>query len=147
MRFVLYEARNDNIALEKEIEYLENYISLQQLRLKNPFFVSFEKDANCSHKTIAPMLFIPFVENAFKHGQKNVVAPGIEISLDCNDGNINFEVVNRYDITVSQNKDSASGIGLENVKKRLRLLYPKRHNLEIDDRNGLFKVKLSLDVG
>jgi len=147
MRFVLYEAKSDSIALEKEIEYLENYISLQQLRLKNPFFVSFEKDTNCNHKTIAPMLFIPFVENAFKHGQKNVVAPGIEITLDCKEGNINFEVVNRCDKSVIQNKDTASGIGLENVKKRLQLLYPNRHKLEIDDRNGLFKVKLSLVIG
>ncbi len=142
MRFVLYESKSDSIAIEKEIEYLENYISLQQLRLKNPFFVSFKKDSTCKHRTIAPMLFIPFVENAFKHGQKNIVAPGIEINLSCSDGNINFEVVNRHSVLKDQNKDTASGIGLVNVKKRLELLYPKRHKLEIDDRNGLFKIKL-----
>lgn len=144
MRFVLYEAKNDNIAIEKEIEYLENYISLQQLRLKNPFFVNFTKDSTCKHRTIAPMLFIPFVENAFKHGQKNIVAPGIEINLNCSDGNINFEVINRHSLLKDQNKDTASGIGLVNVKKRLELLYPKKHKLIIDDRNGLFKIKLVL---
>ena len=88
------------------------------------------------------MLFIPFVENAFKHGLKNIVAPGIEITLNCKDGNINFEVINRHSVLKDQNKDTASGIGLVNVKKRLELLYPNKHRLDIDDRNGLFKIKL-----
>ncbi len=96
MRFMLYEANSDRVPLEKEINYLESYISLQQLRLKNPFFVNFKNDINCKGLSIAPMLFIPFVENAFKHGLKNIVTPGIDITLNCDNGIIHFEVVNRY---------------------------------------------------
>ncbi len=144
MRFTLYDANSDRVLLEKEINYLESYISLQQLRLKNPFFVNFTNEANCKGMSIAPMLFIPFVENAFKHGLKNIVAPGIEISLNCEDGNINFEVVNRYSMIEEQNKDATSGIGLVNTKKRLELLYPNKHKLEIRKSSGIFKVNLTI---
>lgn len=144
MRFTLYDANSDRVPLEKEISYLESYISLQQLRLKNPFFVKFNNDADCKGMSIAPMLFIPFVENAFKHGLKNIVAPGIEISLNCVEGNINFEVVNRYSMIEEQNKDATSGIGLVNTKKRLELLYPNKHKLEIRKSTGIFKVTLTI---
>jgi len=144
MRFTLYDANNDRVALEKEISFLESFISLQQLRLKNPYFVKFANEVNCKSMLIAPMLFIPFVENAFKHGLKNIVAPGIEISLNCDDGNINFEVVNRYSLHEIQNKDTTSGIGLVNTKKRLELLYPKKHKLEIRKSDGIFKVNLTI---
>lgn len=144
MRFTLYEANSDRVSLDKEISYLESYISLQQLRLKNPFFVNFNNESNCQSMSIAPMLFIPFVENAFKHGLKNIVAPGIEISLNCDDGNINFEVVNRYSMIEEHNKDSTSGIGLINTKKRLQLLYPDKYKLEIRKSTGIFKVNLTI---
>jgi len=144
MRFMLYDANSDRVPLDKEISYLESYIALQQLRLKNPFFVSFKNEVDCKSMSIAPMLFIPFVENAFKHGLKNIVAPGIEITLDCNEGNINFEVVNRYSDIEEQNKDATSGIGLINTKKRLELLYPKKHKLEIRKSTGIYKVNLTI---
>ncbi len=146
MRFVLYEANSDNISLEKEIDYLESYISLQSLRMRNQYFVSFEnKSDNCKGLTIAPMIFIPFVENAFKHGLKNIVAPGIEIFLDCKDGNINFEVVNRYSELDEQNKDKTKGIGIDNARRRLELLYPDKHSLDITKHKGVFKVKLKIN--
>lgn len=142
MRFTLYDANNDRVPLDREITYLENYISLQQLRLKNPFFVDFEMEGNCAGKTITPMLFIPFVENAFKHGLKNVVAPGIEIKLKCENQTITFEVSNHYNSIEVQNKDKTSGIGLINTKKRLELLYPGKHILDITEKDGIFKVVL-----
>lgn len=146
MRFVLYEANSDSISLEKEIDYLESYISLQSLRMRNQYFVSFENNSeNCRGLTIAPMIFIPFVENAFKHGLKNIVAPGIEIFLDCKDGNINFEVVNRYSELDEQNKDKTKGIGIDNARRRLELLYPDNHTLEITKHKGVFKVKLKIN--
>jgi two-component system, LytTR family, sensor kinase len=144
MRFTLYEASNDRVPLEREINYLENYISLQQLRLKNPYFVKFENTTDCKGMTIAPMLFIPFVENAFKHGLKNVVAPGIEITLNCENDVLTFEVINRYSNLEEQNKDATSGIGLANTRKRLNLLYPEKHKLEIRKSTGIFKVNLSI---
>lgn len=144
MRFTLYEANTDRVSLEKEVNYLENYISLQQLRLKNPYFVKFIKSINCKGKVIAPMLFIPFVENAFKHGLKNIVAPGIEIELSCENKILKFEVVNRYSVHDEQNKDETSGIGLANTKKRLELLYHDKYKLEIRKSAGIFKVNLEI---
>lgn len=144
MRFTLYDANSDRVPMEKELKYLENYIALQQLRLKNPFFVKFDNELNCGLKSIAPMLFIPFVENAFKHGSKNVVAPGIEISLRCEDNILKFEVVNHYNMIEEHNKDASSGIGLVNTKKRLELLYPGKHKLEIRKSAGIYKVNLEI---
>ncbi len=144
MRFMLYEANSDRVPLEKEINYLQSYISLQQMRLKNPFFVNFKNDINCKGLSIAPMLFIPFVENAFKHGLKNIVTPGIDISLNCDNGIINFEVINRYSELEDQNKDATSGIGLVNTQKRLELLYHNKHKLEISKNDGIFKVTLKI---
>lgn len=144
MRFMLYEANSDRIPLDKEINYLESYISLQQMRLKSPFFVNFKNDVSCTGLSIAPMLFIPFVENAFKHGLKNIVTPGIDISLNCENGVINFEVVNRYSDAEVQNKDATSGIGLINTQKRLELLYPNLYTLDISKDDGIFKVSLKI---
>jgi len=142
MRFTLYDADTDRVSLEKEITYLESYIALQQLRFKNPFFVSFTKEGKCAGKKISPMLFIPFVENAFKHGLKNKVSPGIEILLKCQNQTLTFEVSNHYSEIESQNKDKTSGIGLINTKKRLSLLYPGKHILDISKKEGIFKVTL-----
>lgn len=142
MRFTLYDADNDRVPLEREISFLENFIALQQLRLKNPFFVNFDIDGKCIGKSIAPMLFIPFVENAFKHGLKSVVAPGIEIKLKCENETMIFEVSNHFSSLEVQNKDKTSGIGLINTEKRLALLYPEKHKLTISRKDGIFKVVL-----
>jgi hypothetical protein len=144
MRFMLYDTSTDQVSLEKEVNYLESYIALQQMRLKNPSFVKFTKEGNCIGKTIAPMLFIPFVENAFKHGQKNVKAPGIEINLSCMPESVKFDVVNHADKNKEINKDSTPGIGLANTKRRLELLYPGRHELSIRNDNGLYMTSLKI---
>lgn len=144
MRFMLYDTNTDQVSLEKEVNYLESYISLQQIRLKDPSFVRFSKEGSCVGKTIAPMLFIPFVENAFKHGQKNVKAPGIEIHLNCSAESLKFDVVNHVDRSNLINKDSTQGIGLANTKRRLELLYPKRHEFNIREDNGLYITSLKI---
>ncbi|OQX72482.1 MAG: hypothetical protein DRI88_01765 [Bacteroidetes bacterium] len=144
MRFMLYDTSTDNVPLEKEINYLKSYISLQQIRLKDPGFVKVNLEGNCLGKTIAPMLFIPFVENAFKHGQKNVAAPGIEIRLECLKDSLNFEVINRVDVSAEMNKDNTPGIGLANTKRRLELLYPGRHKLSIKTENGYYISRLHI---
>lgn len=144
MRFMLYDTNTDQVSLEKEINYLESYISLQQMRLKDPSFVRFSKEGNCVGKTIAPMMFIPFVENAFKHGQKNVKAPGIEINLSCKPDSLKFDVVNHADKNKDFNKDSTKGIGLANTQRRLELLYPGRHKFTIRQDNGLFITSLEI---
>lgn len=146
MRFMLYDTSTDEVPLDKEINYLKSYISLQEIRLKDPDFVKVTIDGNCHGKTIAPMLFIPFVENAFKHGQKNVRSPGIEIKLTCLLDSINFEVINYVDESKDVNKDDTSGIGLINTKRRLELLYPEKHELDITKENGYYKSKLRIYI-
>ncbi|MEE4258555.1 MAG: histidine kinase, partial [Bacteroidales bacterium] len=144
MRFMLYDTTTDEVPLDKEVNYLKSYISLQGMRMKGSDFVSVTLEGNCHGKTIAPMLFIPFVENAFKHGQKNVKSPGIEIKLSCLLDSINFEVINCVDESRQMNKDETSGIGLINTKRRLELLYPDKHELNITRENGYYRSNLRI---
>lgn len=146
MRFMLYDTSTDEVPLDKEVNYLKSYISLQQMRLKDPDFVTVTIEGNCHGKTIAPMLFIPFVENAFKHGQKNVASPGIEVKLTCLIDSINFEVINYVDDKKEMNKDDTSGIGLINTKRRLELLYPGKHEFTIEKENGSYKSSLRIYI-
>ena len=146
MRFMLYDTSTDEVPLEKEINYLKSYISLQQMRLKNPGFVKVDIMGSCAGKSIAPMLFIPFVENAFKHGLKNVKAPGIKITLTCRNDSINFEVINHVDGSGDMNKDSTPGIGLANTKRRLELLYPGQHKLTIKKEDGTYISRLHIKL-
>ncbi len=90
------------------------------------------------------MMFIPFVENAFKHGLKTVKAPGIKIKLICEPNRVNFEVVNHADETKTINKDRTQGIGLANTRRRLELLYPERHEMSVLNENGYYTSKLTI---
>ncbi len=141
MRHMLYESDKEKVALEKEVEYLKNYIQLQQLRLPPKVQVNFQVEGELQGKTIAPMLFIPFVENAFKHGVDNR-GGNIQIKMLVKGNTLSFDMINR--ISQAQNKDAVSGIGLANVRKRLDLLYPNRYKLEYKETNGNFVVHLHL---
>ncbi len=143
MRHMLYESDKEKVELEKETEYLKNYILLQKLRLPSEVQVHFQTEGDLRGKTIAPMLFIPFIENAFKHG---VDAKGgnIQIRLQVSGNKLSFDMMNR--ISKAQNKDKVSGIGLSNVQKRLELLYPGRYKLEYKETNGNFVVHFHLNL-
>jgi hypothetical protein len=143
MRHMLYESEKEFISLEKEIEYLENYIELQKLRLTKEAKVEFELKGETSNKLIEPMLLIPFIENAFKHG---VDAGGadIKIFLEVSDNQLYFVVENH--ISQSKEKDENSGIGLANIIKQLKYRYPGHHQLKIDESKGIFKIKLTLNL-
>jgi two-component system, LytTR family, sensor kinase len=145
MRYMLYDANTEKVPLEKEIEYLQSFIELQKLRQKEQDFVEMTITGSPEGKTIAPMLLIPFVENAFKHGNKSGSCPGISITLTIKPGSITFEVNNsvRSDTTIQ--KDASAGIGLHNIQRRLDLLYPGKHSLLITEENALFNVKLILE--
>lgn len=142
MRYMLYDAVSEKVLLEKEINYLKSFIELQLLRIKNKDFISFEVTGDVNGKLIAPMLLIPFIENAFKHGDKSATNPGITIKLECNQKGIIFEVQNRKNISAM--KDESGGIGLNNVKRRLDLIYPQRYDLEIIEIDERFSVKLEI---
>lgn len=142
MRYMLYEANVEKVPLSKEIEYLKGYISLQKLRFKEKDFVTFNIVGDTNNKTISPMLFISFVENAFKHGSKKINESRIQIQLLIEKKQIYFECKNHY--SNKNNKDSTKGIGLDNVKRRLALLYPNKHNLVISEENSIFTTQLTL---
>jgi two-component system, LytTR family, sensor kinase len=145
MRYMLYDANSDMVPLEKEIEYLQSFIELQKLRQKEQDFVTINITGSPDDKTIAPMLLIPFVENAFKHGNKSGSSPGININLAIHPESIIFEVKNSVKTNLPVQKDASTGIGLHNIQRRLDLLYPGKHSLLITEDNALFNVKLILE--
>jgi sensor histidine kinase YesM len=144
MRYMLYEANADKVMLHQEVEYLKSFIELQKLRLKNNDFVKFTIEGDIGFKRIAPMLLVPFVENAFKHGNRNVEGPGIKIRLKAMEDETLFEVENHIKPYKDDENIQSSGIGLQNVKRRLNLLYPDAHSLNISEIDGIYKVTLIL---
>jgi two-component system, LytTR family, sensor kinase len=146
MRYMLYDANTDKVLLEKEIEYLQSFIELQKLRLRKQDFVEITILGNPEGRTIAPMLLIPFVENAFKHGGKSGPVPGIRINLDVQPEKIVFEIINCMRTTPNPSNDPAGGIGLQNIQRRLDLLYPGKHSLLITHDKDQFNVKLVIET-
>jgi sensor histidine kinase YesM len=140
MRYVLSDANAENVHLEQEIEYIRSYIELQKLRVKEPGFVSLEIEGS-TDAIIAPMLLIPFVENAFKHGSRNH-QPGIIIHLYADNHLIRFEVSNYLRKHPQIAEKHSGGIGLSNIRRRLELIYPDRHKLTIKEEEDQFKVIL-----
>jgi two-component system, LytTR family, sensor kinase len=145
MRYTLYDSNADKVPLSKEVEYLKSFIELQQLRFKPDNFTKFDILGNIEGFTIAPMIFIPFVENAFKHGSKKVDSPGIIITLAVDNKKTIFEVMNYVVTEETINKDTAGGIGLQNVKRRLELLYKDKYKITITQPENQFNVKLEID--
>ncbi|HEY5391517.1 MAG TPA: histidine kinase [Hanamia sp.] len=146
MRYMLYETDEEKVLLENEIEYLQSYIDLQQQRLSKKVIVTVNMCKGDRHYEIYPMLLIPFVENAFKHGTGFIQNPHIDIELKAKDNILYFNVSNTYDPGLQQIKDKASGIGLANVRRRLDLLHPGNYSLTIKKENNLFKVMLQINL-
>ena len=145
LRYQLYECNADTIDIEKEIAYLEDYIRLQQLRKDNNYKVEVKMEDVHGFRVV-PLLLIPFVENAFKHiSHYNERENFVRVELSKTNGVFNFSVENsKEDHQIST--EAKGGIGLTNVKRRLELLYPGRHELQIDNSNAIFKVSLQLNV-
>jgi len=143
MRYMLYDSNSDIVPLEKEIDYLRSFIELQELRINQAGYVEFKIEGSTENRTIAPMLLIPFVENAFKHGGKNH-SPGIIIHLNCTQSQISFEVRNYKKKNLMARNDEIGGIGLQNIKRRLDLLYHGKHTLVIEDSQEMFAIKLDI---
>lgn len=147
MRYMLNDA-GKKISLQQEVEYLESYIALQQLRFGRDVKIvaHVERPGEETNYSIEPMLLIPFVENAFKHGADYADGPAIDIHLAVKSGALVFRVKNKFDRADSTGMDENSGIGLGNVRSRLALLYPGRHELIITDDNNLFSIHLTLKL-
>ena len=146
LRYQLYECSADTIAIEKEIGYLDDYIRLQQLRKDAHYEVKWQPEAAMNGFSIAPLLLVPFVENAFKHishhtAQKNF----IHIGAERQNGLFRFSVANSKDNYAST--EGKGGIGLANIKRRLELLYPGKHTLDIHNNEHEFLVTLQIEIG
>ena len=146
LRYMLYDSNDGKVPLQKEIDYLDNYISLASLKDSRGLNVKVEIDKSQPGIKVAPLLFIPFVENAFKHSKIEDLKNGfINISLITSSEQIEFSVENSIP-SVSFKKDKLRGIGLTNTKKRLELLYPYKHLLNISDSGNVYSVILKLDL-
>jgi two-component system LytT family sensor kinase len=143
LRYMLYETDEDKVSLHKEIEYLQSYIDLQKQRFADNVMINVSFDNVDGQQQIHPMLLIPFVENAFKHGT-GMFIPEITIKLRTDDRKLFFEVRNRFSENGNEAKDKSSGIGLANVRRRLNLLYGNNHHLDIIKDNNRFTVKLEI---
>jgi LytS/YehU family sensor histidine kinase len=144
LRYQLYECNGREITVEKEISYLKSYVDLQRHRLDDNYWVSFAHDEVTDFK-IAPLLLIPFVENAFKYVSNLPKDNEIRIDLWKKGNALRMMVFNTCD-PESLTKSNGHGIGLKNVKRRLELLYPERHTLELQHRPGSFQVNLEITI-
>lgn len=143
MRFMLYETKPDRIPLQKEIDYIQKYLDLQKIRHSNPDLVHFNLKGNVKNQVIAPMTFIPFIENAFKHTKTKKSGVAIEINLIIENDNIIFECKNEFSHTALK---EPNGLGNELIIRRLALIYNQKQHLEIEKTDDLYVVKLSIDL-
>ncbi|GGH21992.1 sensor histidine kinase [Mucilaginibacter phyllosphaerae] len=141
MRYMLYECNDNKVDLDKELQYLQNYIDLQKIRFGNHAFINFEVNGAVTNQQIVPLLLISFIENAFKHGIANDAAAPITMRINVDDGHLSFFIRNKKH---THNRDASGGIGLANVRRRLNLLYPGKYNLDIRDEADTYTCQLSL---
>ena len=141
MRFTIYDGKRDHVPLHQEVTYLQNYIRLQQMRFSDKLKVSFEIEVSDDAASVPPLLLIILVENAFKHGVSSSVENAwVEIRLEASAKRLFFEVSNNR----QPDRSSKPGIGLTNLKRRLALLYPKRHQLSIEESENRYRASLEL---
>lgn len=147
MRHVIYNSDVDFILLSKEVEMVSNYIELQNLRTSENEKISFELDGDIEGKKVAPLIFLPFVENSFKHGLKSGAENAfVKIKLKVSGNDLCFEIENSKGSSVEPENSKYKGIGVENVKKRLDLIYSGSYSLEIVNSDKSYKVVLKLKL-
>jgi sensor histidine kinase YesM len=145
MRYIIYEANTDFVDLSKEIDYLKDYIDLQKLRTDNRATIKFEIVGSLDKVKVAPLLFFPLVENSFKHGVKGSTGKSfINIELIVDNACIRFSIENNLGLIDNVEKKEYKGIGLDNVKKRLEMTYPDKHEFSIIKNEDTFKVELKI---
>ena len=146
MRYMIYETNVEKVPLKKELEYIDNYLALQKLQYFNEDLVEYAITGKPEKIEVAPMLFIPFIENAFKHCTHKETKHAIRFSFTLESDKIGFEAINIADKTQPISKDQSSGIGLDTVKRRLEILYPHRYSLQIQEKNDLFCISLMIKI-
>lgn len=147
MRYMLSESEVKEVSLKKEVRYLEDYVALQKLRFADtdPIRINFEKQGDLQ-KQIVPLLLIPFVENAFKHGIRFHTPSFVDIHIEVTDKQLNLRVNNTVHAHSSTPLPANHGIGLNNVRKRLAIHYPTQHQLNISETEKDFTVDLQITL-
>lgn len=145
LRYMVYETKGEKIPVAKELDYIKKYLELQKIRTTNPNYVNLEVEGDANNLIIAPMILFPFIENAFKHTENNKASNSISIKVLIEKEKLVFVCKNSYQNNPN-NKQDFGGLGNELIKRRLNLLYPEKHSLEITDVNGIYSVKLSLEA-
>lgn len=143
MRYMIYESNDSWVSLDKEVEYVQSYVELQKLRFKDGAAVEISINGVIDGQKIVPLILISFVENAFKHGVANDPGDPIKINIIANQKILHFSVTNKKNTT---NKDAIGGVGLNNVERRLQLLYPDRYKLNIVNTPTHYTTELMLDL-
>lgn len=146
MRFMLYETKTEEVPLTQELQYIEKYVELQRIRTANPNYVQYAVEGSAEQRMVAPMIFIPFIENAFKHATNKKQDHAIDIDIQIAPDQITFRCANKYEANGQAKKqvNGANGLGNELIERRLQLLYPETHQLTVDHQNGHYQVELSL---
>jgi two-component system, LytTR family, sensor kinase len=148
MRYVLYQSNEYKVPLQKELEFIQNYVALQKIRYNENYIINFSVNGTVNGQTVAPLLLIDFIENAFKHGLDRRFNDGhVSIYIDLGESSFDFHVKNskgHSDDGSIINK--TNGIGLNNIKRRLELMYPGNYELLINDENETFEVNLKLQL-
>jgi two-component system, LytTR family, sensor kinase len=143
MRYMYKDSDAPQVSLENEIDYITSFIDLQSIRLSNKESVQHSFSGNISQHCIAPLLLIPFIENMFKHGILNQVEKPLQINITIDNGTLHLTTSNFIN---TLHKDESSGIGLDNVKKRLALLYPDKHTLKIEVTENMYTTNLQIKL-
>ena len=145
MRYVLYESNGPLVCIKKELNYIKNYIELEKLRMQKPEQVRVEIQETDEEEKISPMLLIPFIENAFKHSNKNNEKNYIYLSIKIENHVLRMNVENYYEKN-NKSTEEIGGIGLKNAKRRLDLIYPNQYKLNTEQTESEYKVEFTLNL-
>ena len=145
LRYVLYDTKEEESELARELEQIKNYIDLQKIRSDNPHFVKYQVTGELKDQKIAPMIFLPFIENAFKHSKNKTLENSIEIEFILSDSSVKMVCRNYYEASQVEVIKS-EGLGIETIKQRLNLLYPEKHKLNIEKTQHCFDVTLIINL-
>ena len=142
MRFTIYDGRKDSVSIKDELNYLNNYVELNMLRYQNTVDIQIQKDIENENQRIPPLLFINLLENAFKHGAESIIdCAYIRYKLKTTSKKIEFEIENNFELTKPKKH---AGIGMENLRRRLDLLFPDRHEFTVEISESVYKTKVSI---
>ena len=146
LRYMIYDAETEKILLSREIKHISDYIELIRLRTSGENYLNFSFTGSAGHLQIAPMLFIPLIENAYKHASAKEGTGIIMIDVKTEGSRLRFEADNAYDSAQNARRQNEGGLGLNIVKRRLELIYPNRHTFTISKTNNRYNVVITIEL-